>query len=153
MRGGPSDADTNLRVVGSRFLPLALATAALAAGTADLGGLALWLGLLAIPCAAAAAFVAVSDRLEDKVKLVHPASAALALAFLVLGCAVRSNAAAGTAASPLATWALLFALVAYAVPSITSALAPAKVTRTKPERRRRRPAVQLETPDVLERAA
>ena len=35
--------------------------AALAAGSVGLGGLALWLGLFAVPTAAAVAFVAISD--------------------------------------------------------------------------------------------
>ena len=43
---GPSDAAVNLIGVGSRLLPLVLATAALAAGAGGLDGLALWLGLL-----------------------------------------------------------------------------------------------------------
>jgi hypothetical protein len=140
--------------VGSRVLPLALATAALAAATADLGGLALWLGLVAIPCAAAAAFVAVSDQLEGKVGLVASVSASFALAFLVLGCAVRSNAAVGTSAPPLATWALLLALFSYSLPVFGWALAPLRVQRTEPERRRRpRRAVELEPVEIFERAA
>ena len=139
--------------MGSRLLPLALATAALAAATVDLGGLSLWLGLAAIPAAAAAAFVAVSDQLEGKAGLTASVASSLALGFIVLGCAVRSNAVAGTAVPPLATWALFAALLAYSLPVVAWALEPMKVTRKKPERRRRRPAVQLEPADVLERAA
>ena len=137
----------------SRLLPLTLATAALAAGTAGLGGLALWLGLLAIPVAAAAAFVAVSDALEGQSAHFRATSSSLALAFLVLACAVRSNTAVGTAAPPLATWALFAALLAYASPVVGWVLEPVKVPRTKPERRRRRPAVELEPVEVFERAA
>ena len=141
--------------VGSRLLPLALATAALAAATAGLGGAALWLGLAAIPTAAAAAFVAVSDVLEGKDARLCATTSSVALAFLVLGCAVRSNAAVGTAAPPLATWALFAALFAYAVPAFAWTLEPMKVTRTRPERRRRRPRplVELEPVEVVERAA
>ena len=128
-------------------------TAAFAAGAAGLGGLALWLGLLAVPVAAAASFVAISDVMEDRLTLIHAVSNSLALGFIVLGCAVRSNALAGAAAPPLATWALLAALVAYSVPAFAWILEPVKVTRTKPERRRRRPAVELEAAEVLERAA
>ena len=138
----------------SRLLPLGLVTVAFAAGTLGLGGLALWLGLLAIPIAAAASFVAVSDLLEGQSALLRAVTSALALGFVVLGCAVRSNAVAGTAASPLATWALLAALFAYAVPAFAWVLEPVKVTRTKPERRRRRrTAVELEPAEVFERAA
>ena len=139
--------------MGSRLLPLVLATAALAAATVGLGGLALWLGLLAVPVAAAASFVAVSDVLEGRPGLLAAVTSSLALVFIVLGCAVRSNAVAGTAAPPLATWALFAALLAYSVPAFAWVLEPVKVTRTKSERRRRRPAVELEPVEVLERAA
>ena len=130
-------------------------TAAFAAGAAGLGGLALWLGLLAVPVAAAAAFVAISDVMEDRLTLIHAVTNSLALGFIVLGCAVRSNALAGTAAPPLATWALLAALLAYSVPAFAWILEPVKVTRTKPERRRRRPVAEqaVEPVEVLERAA
>ena len=141
--------------MGSRLLPLVLATAALAAATGGLGGLALWLGLLAVPVAAAASFVAVSDVLEGRPGLLAAVTSSLALVFIVLGCAVRSNAVAGTAAPPLATWALFAALLAFSVPAFAWVLEPVKVTRAKPERRRRRPrpAVELEPVEVFERAA
>ena len=140
--------------MGSRLLPLALATAALAAGVMGFEGLALWLGLFAIPAAAAAAFVAVSDLLEGKAQLIGAVTSSLALAFIVLESAVRSNAAVGAAAPPLASWALVAALFAYAVPTVAWVLEPVKVTRTKPERRRRRPRpIELEPVEVLERAA
>ncbi len=139
--------------MGSRLLPLALATAALAAGTLGLGGLAVWLGLLAVPAAAAVSFLAVSDLLEGKDALLRAATSSFALAFIVLESAVRSNVAAGAAASPLATWALFAALVSYALPVVAWALAPLKVERTKPERRRRRVPVELEPVEILERAA
>lgn len=142
--------------MGSRLLPLALVTVAFAAGTAGLGGLALWLGLFAIPAAAAASFVAVSDLLEGKATMLLAATSSLALAFIVLACAVRSNAATGASAPPLAVGALLAALFAYAVPTLAWVLEPVKVTRAKPERRRRRPrpvAETVEAIDVLDRAA
>jgi hypothetical protein len=139
--------------VGSRFLPLGLVTAAFAAAALGLGGLALWLGLFAIPAAAAAAFVAISDVLESRPTLLCAVTNSLALAFIVIGSAVRSNAAVGAAAPPLATWALLAALFAYSVPVVAWVLEPVKLARTKPERRRRRPAVELEPVETLERAA
>jgi len=139
--------------VGSRLLPLGLVTVAFAAGALGLGGLALWLGLVAIPAAAAASFVAVSDLLEGKTTLLRAATSSLALGFIVLDCAVRSNAAIGAAAPRLATWALLAALFAYAVPTVAWVLEPVKVTRTKPERRRRRPRPVVETAEILEEAA
>jgi hypothetical protein len=130
-------------------------TVAFAAGAFGLGGLALWLCLFAIPAAAAAAFVAISDLLEGKATRIFAVTSSLALAFVVLGCAVRSNAVAGTAAPPLATWALLAALLAYVVPTLAWVFEPVKVTRTKPERRRRRPrpVVELEPAEILEEAA
>jgi len=126
--------------------------AAFAAGTLGLGGLALWLGLFAVPAAAAAAFVAVSDLLEDQLGLLRAATSSLALGFIVLESAVRSNAA-GSSVPRLATWALLAALCAYSLPAVAWALEPVKVTQTKPERRRRRTRVELEPVEIFERAA
>jgi hypothetical protein len=113
----------------------------------------LWIGLFAIPAAAAGSFVAISDLLEGTSALMPAVTSSLALAFIVLGCAVRSNAAVGTAAPPLATWALVAALLAYSVPVFAWVLEPVKVTRTKPERRRRRPRPVVEPVETLEKAA
>jgi hypothetical protein len=137
--------------VGSRLLPLVLATAALAAGAVGLGGLALWLGLLAVPEAAAAAFVAVSDTLEGRPALLRAMTSGLALALVVLASAARENAPTGAAASPLATWALLLALLSYGVPLLAWVLEPVRVptARTRPQRRLR-PA---EVDELLSRAA
>jgi hypothetical protein len=136
--------------VGSRLLPLVLATAALAAGLVGLGGLALWLGLLAVPAAAAAAFVAVSDTLEGRPALLRAVTSGLALGLFVLASAVRDNAPAGAAPSPLANWALLFALVAYAVPLVVWVFEPVPLSsRTRPQRSLR-PA---EVDELLSRAA
>lgn len=136
--------------MGSRLLPLALATAALAAATGGLGGLAYWLGLLTIPPAAAAAFVAVSDLLEGRPALLRAWTTGCALTLLVIGSAVRAGAAAGAAVPRLATWALFGALVVYALPAFAWVLEPVKLTRSRPERRRRRP---VETVEALDRAA
>lgn len=138
--------------MGSRLLPLALATAALAAGALGLGGLALWVGLLAVPAAAAAAFFAVSDALEGRPALLRAVTGVTALALVVIASAARSNAVAGGGTPRLATWALLVALLAYAAPVVAWMLEPVKVTRTRPERRRR-PRPVVETAEVLERAA
>ena len=139
--------------MGSRFLPLGLVVAALAAETVGLGGLALWLGLFAVPAAAAAAFVSVSDLLEGKNALMHATTSSLALAFIILESAVRSNVAVGAAAPPLATWALVAALLVYSVPTVAWVLEPVKITRRRPEPRRRRVAVAVEDDDVFSRAA
>ena len=136
--------------MGSRLLPLVLATAALAAGAAGFGTLALWLGLLTVPAAAAVAFVAVSDTLEGRPALLRAVTGGLALALVVVASAARGNAATGHAASPLATWGLVFALLAYGIPLLAWVLEPLRVpTRTRPQRRLR-PA---EVDELLSRAA
>jgi hypothetical protein len=135
--------------VGSRLLPLVLATAALAAGATGLDGLALWVCLVTVPAAAAAAFVAVSDALDGKPALLRAVTSTVALALVVLASAARSNAPTGSSASPLATWALLFALLAYAVPLVAWVLQPVRVRPARPQRRLR-PA---DVDELLSRAA
>jgi hypothetical protein len=137
-------------VLGSRLLPLVLATAALAAGALGLGGLALWVGLLTVPAAAAAAFVAVSDVLEGRPSHLRAVTSGLALALVVVASAARSNGPIGASASPLATWPLLLALVAYAVPLVAWVVHPVRVPRRARSRRRLRPA---EADELLSRAA
>jgi hypothetical protein len=137
-------------VLGSRLLPLTLATAAFAASALALGGAALWLGLLAVPPAAAAAFVAVSDALEGRPARLRAVSSASALALLVVASAARENAATGATASPLATWALLLALLAFAVPLVAWVLEPLRVpSKTRPQRHLR----AAEVDELLSRAA
>lgn len=136
--------------VGSRLLPLVLATAALAAGTAGLGGFALWLGLLAVPAAAAAAFVAVSDTLEGRPALLRAVTSGVALTLVVVASAARENAPTGGSASPLATWGLVLALMAYGVPFLVWVLEPMRVPRRARPQRRLRPA---EVDESLSRAA
>lgn len=136
--------------VGSRLLPFVLATAALAAGAGGLGGIAIWLGLLAVPAAAAAAFVAVSDSLDGRPALLRTASSGVALGLLVLASAVRENTPTGAAPSPLATWALVLALLAYAVPLVAWVIEPVGITSRAREGRRLRPA---EVDELLSRAA
>ena len=137
-------------MLGSRPLPLALAAAALVAGMAGLPGLALWLGLLAVPAAAAAAFVAVSDVLEGRPSLLRAVTSGLALALIILASATRENAPTGAIASPLATWALLIALLAYAIPLVAWVLEPVRVPRRTRPQRRLHPA---EVEELLSRAA
>lgn len=137
-------------MLGSRLLPLVLATAAFAAGVSGLPGLALWIGLLTVPAAAAAAFVAVSDVLEGRPSQLRAVSSGLALALVVVASAARSNAPTGASASPLATWALVLALVAYAVPLVAWVIKPARMPRETRSRRRLRPA---EVDELLSRAA
>ena len=136
--------------MGSRLLPLVLAAAALAAGAARLDGLALWLVLLAVPAAAAAAFVAVSDALEGRPAHLRAVTTCFALTLVVVSSAVRENTPTGSAPSPLATWALLIALLAYTAPLVAWVLEPVRVPRRSPQRRRLRPA---EVDELLSRAA
>lgn len=136
--------------MGSRLLPLVLATAVLAAGAAGLGRLALWLGLLAVPAAAAAAFVAVSDALEGRPALLRATTSVTALVFLVLASAVRENTATGAGVPQLAAWALFAALFSYAVPAVAWVLEPLRVPRRTRPTRRLRPS---EVEELLSRAA
>jgi hypothetical protein len=137
-------------VVGSRLLPLVLALATLAAAAVGLSGLALWLGLALVVAAAAAAFVAVSDTLEGRPALLLAVTNGIALAFVVLGSAARMNGPSGGAVPPLATYAVVAALAAYALPAVWWVLEPLRVTRRTPARRRLRPA---EVDELLSRAA
>jgi hypothetical protein len=136
--------------VGSRLLPLVLATAALAAGTAGLGGLALWLGLLTVPAAAGAAFVAISDTLEGRPALLRASTGSVALVLVVLASAARQNAPTGGGVSPLVTGALVLALLAYGIPVVVWMLEPLRVPRRTRPQRRLRPA---EVDEQLSRAA
>jgi hypothetical protein len=136
--------------VGSRLLPLVLATAALVAGAGGLDGLAIWLGLLAVPVAAAAAFVAVSDALEGRPALLRAVTGCLSLALVVIASAARENAPRGGPVSPLATWPLVLALLAYSVPLVVCVLEPMRVPRSTRPQRRLRPA---EVDELLSRAA
>jgi hypothetical protein len=137
--------------VGSRLLPLVLATAALAAGTLGLGGLALWFGLLAVPAAAAVAFVAVSDTLEGRPALLRTLTSGVALLLVVLASAARANAPTGGAAAPLATWGLVLALLVYGIPLVAWVLVPVRAPRrpANPQRRLR----SAEVDELLSRAA
>jgi hypothetical protein len=137
--------------VGSRLLPLVLATAALAAGAVGFGGLALWLGLLAVPAAAAAAFVAVSDTLEGRPAHLRAVTSGVALVLVVVASATRWNTPTGGGAAPLATWGLLLALLLYGVPLVAWVLEPMRVPRrTRRPQRRLRPT---EVDELLSRAA
>ena len=138
-------------MLGSRLLPLVLATAAFAAGVGGLDTLALWLGLLTVPAAAAAAFVAVGDVLDGRTAHLRAVTSALALALVVVASAARSNAPTAAGASPIATWALFLALLAYTVPLVAWVLQPVRVPRPARSRRRRLRAAEVD--ELLSRAA
>jgi hypothetical protein len=74
--------------MSSRLLAPGIALAAVAADATGIHGLAFWLVLLALPVAAAAAFVGVSDALAGE-GAIRGLTASLALVLLVLGAAVR----------------------------------------------------------------
>jgi hypothetical protein len=110
--------------MGSRLLPLSFAVGATLADAAGAHALAFWLVLLAVPGAAAAAFVGAGDALEGRGAWLRALSTSLALALLVLGSAVRENAPHGAAVPPLAVSAVIAATIAYALPALGWVLAP-----------------------------
>jgi hypothetical protein len=121
--------------MSSRALPLSLALLALLADAAGVHGLAFYLVLLAIPGAAAAAFVGAGDALEGRGAWLRGISTTLALALLVLGSAARANAPHGGAVPALAVSAVVAAVIAYSIPALAWVLEP-----LRPQRRLRRAA-------------
>lgn len=102
--------------MGSRLLPLSLAIGALIADSTGLHHIAFYLVLLAVVGAAAAAFVGVGDLLEGTGGLVRAVTTGLALALLVLGSAVRANAAVGGHVPTVAVSAVVASVLVYALP-------------------------------------
>jgi hypothetical protein len=113
---GPSDADANLQEMGSPLLPLSLALAALAADASGLHRLAFYIVLLAVVGAAAAAFTGTGDALAGNGSWLRAALPCLALVLLVLGSAVRANAAVGGHVPTLAISSVVLAVLAYVAP-------------------------------------
>jgi hypothetical protein len=109
--------------MGSRLLPLSFVAAALVADATGLHGLAFYLGLLAIPGAAAAAFLGAGDALEGR-DVLRGVTTCLALVLLVLASAVRANAPEGAAVPALAASALFGALLVYGLPLLAWVLEP-----------------------------
>lgn len=106
------------------MLPFSVVLVALLAQAGGLDGAALYLGLVAVPVAAAAAFVAVSDVLEERPALIRATTSGLALLFVVVASAVRENAAHGAGVPALAVSALVGALIVYALPVLLWVLEP-----------------------------
>jgi len=115
--------------MGSRLLAPGLALGALLADTGGVHGLAFWLVLLALPVAAAAAFVGVSDALAG-VGVLRGVTASLALVLLVLGSAVREGASRGASVPALAVSSIVLALVCYGIPALVWLLEPLRPVRT-----------------------
>jgi hypothetical protein len=115
--------------MGSRLLAPCIALAALLSDVAGVHGLAFWLVLAALPAAAAAAFVAISDALAGEGAL-EGITASLALVLLVLGSAVREGAPQGASVPTLAVSAIVMALVCYTLPAFLWLLEPLRSVRT-----------------------
>jgi hypothetical protein len=110
--------------MGSRLLPLLLALCTI---VADIGGfhrIALYLVLLAVVGAAAAAIVGVGDILEGRSTWLRAGSTGAALALLLLGSAARANAAVGAPVPALALSAVVGAVILYSVPLVAWLLEP-----------------------------
>jgi hypothetical protein len=118
--------------MGSRLLPFSLTVAALAAVAGGAQQVALYVGLLAVPAAAAAAFVAISDVIEGRPALLRAITSGFALTLLVAASAVRENAPRGAPVPPFATFAVVAALLAYGVPAVVWVLEPLRF-RPRPE--------------------
>ena len=111
-------------MLGSRLLPLTLALGALLADGSGAHRVAFYLVLLAIPGAAAAAFIGAGDALEGGGAWLRGVSTTVALMLLVLGSAVRENAPHGAAVPALAVSAVAAAVIAYALPALAWVLEP-----------------------------
>jgi hypothetical protein len=116
--------------MGSRLLPLSLVLGAALADAAGAHELAALVLLVAIPCAAGAAFVAVSDLLEGRPALVRTLTTVGALVCCLVASAVRHSAPAGSAVPALALSAVVAAAVLYAVPVVFWVLQPVSLRPT-----------------------
>jgi hypothetical protein len=111
-------------MLGSRLVPLSIAAGALLADAAGAHRVAFYLVLLAIPGAAAAAFIGAGDALEGRGAWLRGISTTLALMLLVLGSAVRENAPHGAAVPSLAVSSVVAAIVVYGLPALAWVLEP-----------------------------
>ena len=110
--------------MGSRLLPLCLALGATLADAAGAHHLAVWILLSAVPCAAAAAFVAAGDVLEGRPAWVRAITTGGALLLLVLASAVRHGAPVGAAVPAVALSAAIGAAILYVLPVLLWVLQP-----------------------------
>jgi len=111
-------------MLGSRLLPLTLAIGALLADASGAHRVAFYLVLLAIPGAAAAAFLGAGDAFDKEGAWLRGISTTVALTLLVLGSAVRENAPHGAGVPTLAVSAVVAAVIAYAIPALAWVLEP-----------------------------
>jgi uncharacterized membrane protein len=129
--------------MGSRVLPVSLALATLASGALGLQQIALLLGFVAVPAAAAAAFVAISDMLESRPARLRALTCGFSLVLLVAASADRYGAPTGAPTPRFATLAIVAALLVYAVPLVVWVLEPF-LMRPRPKRSRTRVRATLE---------
>ena len=123
--------------MGSRLLPFLLVVGALLADGGTAHRAAYYLVLLAVPAAAAAAFVGVADVLEGKPALARGITATVSLVLLVIGCAARAGAAEGAAVPAVAVSAAVAAAIVYAVPLVGWLFEPVRPRRRVRQRDRR----------------
>ena len=124
-------------------MPVSLALATLAAGALGLRQFALLLGFVAVAAAAAAAFVAISDVLENRPARLRAFTCAFSLVLLVAASADRYGAPRGAPAPRFAALAIVAALVVYAVPLVVWVLEPF-FSRPRSKRSRARVRATLE---------
>ena len=118
--------------MGSPLPPLVLAVSAALADGAGAHRAAFYLVLLAIPFAAGAALAAAGDLADGSRAGLRTSCTAVALAFLVLSSAVRSNAPVGGAVPALALSALLACVAAYVMLGLLWAAWPPPVAASAP---------------------
>jgi hypothetical protein len=111
--------------MGSRLLPLCLALGATLADTAGAHHLALWLIFAAVPCAAAAAFVAAGDVLDGRPAWARAVTTGGALVLLLVASAVRHGAPVGAGVPAVALSAAIGAAILYLAPVVLWVLHPA----------------------------
>jgi hypothetical protein len=128
--------------MGSRLFPLVLAVGALLADGAGLHRAAFYLVLLAVVGAAAAAFDGIGAYLEGADGAFRAVTTGLALAFLLLGSAVRANAAVGAHVPAVAISAVVAAIVVYALPLFVWLFEPAVAKPVRSVRSVRVPLVE-----------
>jgi hypothetical protein len=116
--------------MSSRLLAPGVALAAVLSDAGGIHGLALWLVLLALPAAAAAAFVDLSDVLAGHGKWLRASTSTFALVLLVVGSTVRESAPRGGSVPVLAVSTVVMALLCYALPALAWVLEPLKSVRT-----------------------
>ena len=110
--------------MGSRLLPLCLVLGATLADAAGAHHLAVWILLVAVPGAAAAAFVAAGDVLEGRPAWVRAITTGGALLLLVVASAVRHGAPVGAAVPAVALSAAIGAGLLYLLPVLLWVLQP-----------------------------